>query len=225
MKHVLLLLSVPFFLTVTLAQDKPITDKEIVELLQAGISEDLIIDKIRLSGCNCDTSASGMMILKRAGASDALIRSTISQTPRAVTLPARPQSAQIPNVELDKTKLIVGEKEVDAILQFEGDQVRVVSKKGRSLLRTIAYANVIGSEYSYSKHRRWKSGIGAAVVGGVFAAPLFFMKGKKHWLTIRTESDQIGFRLDKNNFDPVISALEKRSGIRVERLGEDDLAR
>ncbi len=225
MKNVLLLLLVPLFFAITFAQDKPITDEEIVELLKAGISEDLIIDKIRLSGCHCDTSASGMMILKGAGASDALIRSTISQTPRAVILPARPQSTQMPNVELDKTKLIVGEKEVDAILQFEGDQVRVVSKKGRSLLRTIAYADVVGSEYSYSKHRRWKSGIGAAVVGGVFAAPLFFMKGKKHWLTIRTESDQIGFRLDKNNFDPVISALEKRSGIRVERLGEDELAR
>ena len=44
----------------------------------------------------------------------------------------------------------------------------------------------------------------------VFAAPLFFMKGKKHWLTFETEEDRLALRLDKRNFKDILSAVDRR---------------
>ena len=51
--------------------------------------------------------------------------------------------------------------------------------------------------------------------------PLFFMKGKKHWLTVETEDDQLGFRLDKNNYERILDALEDKSGVDVEMIIEE----
>ena len=105
MKNVLLLLLVPFFFAVTLAQDAPITNREIIALIKDGISEDLILQKIQTSGCKCRTAAMDIMVLKGTGASETLIRGIISQTHRTATLPARsqsPQSPQIPNSELEE---------------------------------------------------------------------------------------------------------------------------
>ncbi len=101
MKNVLLLLLVPFFFAVTLAQDAPITNREIIALIKDGISEDLILHKIQTSGCKCRTAAMDIMLLKGSGASETLISGIISQTHRTATSPARPRSAQIPNSELE----------------------------------------------------------------------------------------------------------------------------
>ena len=104
MKNVLLLLLVPFFFAVTLAQDAPITNREIIALLKDGISEDLILHKIQTSGCKCRTAAMDIMTLKGSGASETLIRGIISQTQRTATSPARSQSPRIPNSELEEPK-------------------------------------------------------------------------------------------------------------------------
>ena len=112
MKNVLLLLLVPFFFAVTLAQDAPITNREIIALLKEGISEDLILHKIQTSGCKCRTAAMDIMTLKGSGASETLISGIISQTHRSqthrtATSPARsqsPQSPRIPNSELEEPK-------------------------------------------------------------------------------------------------------------------------
>lgn len=124
--------------------------------------------------------------------------------------------------QISKVKILVGDAELDAIFQFRDEHFIVLSKKGKTEIEKLAYTDFKTVDYSFSKHRRWRSGIGAAVIGGVLAIPLFFMKGKRHWLTIRTTSEEtIGFRLDKNNFDRVIAAIEERSELRVERLGEE----
>ena len=125
--------------------------------------------------------------------------------------------------QISKIKMIVGDDDVDVLFQFRDEHLFVLSKKRKSEIEKLAYSDFEAVDYSFSKHRRWRSGIGAAVVGGILAVPLFFMKGKKHWLTIRTISEEtIGFRLDKNNFDQVIAAIEERCApLRVERLGEE----
>lgn len=98
MKNVLLLLLVPLFFAVTLAQDAPITNREIIALLKEGISEDLILHKIQTSGCKCRTTAMDIMTLKGSGASETLISGIISQGHRTATSPARPRSPQIPQI-------------------------------------------------------------------------------------------------------------------------------
>ena len=121
-------------------------------------------------------------------------------------------------------KLIVntGEKaeEQDAVLRFEGDAM-VVYGRGRSTLKRLAYADITGAEYSYAKSPRWKSGIGLAIAFGVFALPVFFMKGRKHWLTVSAGRDFAVLRLDKKNYRLILPTFEARTGKRVETVADE----
>ena len=55
----------------------------------------------------------------------------------------------------------------------------------------------------------------------MFALPLFFMKGKKQWLTIGGEGDFALLQLDKSNYKIILPAFEARSGIRVVTVADD----
>ena len=112
-------------------------------------------------------------------------------------------------------------REIKAHLVVADESIQVRMEKSQQVLQEIPYTDIKSVTYSRSKHRRWKSGIGAAVVGGVLAAPLFFMKGKKHWLTVEAGEDQLGLRLDKNNYDVILDALEDKSGLDVEMIIEE----
>jgi hypothetical protein len=129
-----------------------------------------------------------------------------------------------PSQQFDNVKLILstgGEaKETEAVLKLEGGRLAVSSKKEGVLLKEMPYEKIKAAQYSYSRHPRWKEGIGFAVAVGVFAAPIFFMKGKKHWLTLQTAHDYALLRLDKNNYQIIILALETKAGIEVEVSGE-----
>jgi hypothetical protein len=124
----------------------------------------------------------------------------------------------------DDVKLLLstgGEtKETEAILSLGDEALVVKSRKEAALLKEIAYDDIKSAQYTYSRHPRWKEGAGFAVAVGVFAAPIFFMKGKKHWLTIQTADDYALLRLDKNSYQIVILALETKGGIEVAMEGE-----
>ena len=111
-------------------------------------------------------------------------------------------------------------EEQDAVLRFD-DGSLVIYGKGGTVLKSFTYAEIKGAQYSYSKSPRWKSGIGAAIAVGVFALPIFFMKGKKHWLTIAVEKDFAVLRLDKKNYKLILPAFEARTGKRVEAVAEE----
>jgi hypothetical protein len=121
-------------------------------------------------------------------------------------------------------KLMVntGEKaeEQDAVLRFD-EKSLVIYGKGGAVLKTFNYVDIKGAEYSYSKSPRWKSGIGVAIAVGIFALPVFFMKGKKHWLTIAVEKDFAVLRLDKKNYKLILPSFEARTGKRVETVAEE----
>jgi hypothetical protein len=116
-------------------------------------------------------------------------------------------------------KLVVnaGDKgeEQDAVLRFE-DEALVVRSRGGTVLKTFPYGDIKTAEYSYAKSPRWKSGIGLAVAVGVFALPVFFMKGKKHWLTLTSDKDFAVLRLDKNNYKLILPAVEVHTGKKAE---------
>jgi hypothetical protein len=126
--------------------------------------------------------------------------------------------------EFQKIKILTqdGEKtkEADAILVLAHDKLVVRAKKGGLEMKSLAYRDVRSAEYTYSKHPRWKEGLGAAIAVGIFAAPIFFLQGKKHWLTIQTDDDYAVLRLDKNNYEMVCLSFTAASGIEVELVGE-----
>jgi serine/threonine-protein kinase len=139
--------------------------------------------------------------------------------------PARVRPA-VASVEFDRVKVLQTRggktEEVDVMLRLEADGVVVTHRKSGAVLHTLPYASVAAAVYANSRHPRWKEGSGAIVAVGVFAAPIFFMKSTKHWLTIQGGGEAVVLRLDKRNFQAVIPAFEVRSGRAVERLTDKD---
>lgn len=134
-------------------------------------------------------------------------------------LPADGAVDQFTNVHL---LVNTGDKpeERDAILRLDGSTVTIESRAGGQVKRWSA-AEIKSLEYSYSKSPRWKSGTAVAIAVGVFAIPIFFMKGKKHWLTVVGENDFAVLRLDKTNYRVILPALEASTGKPVEHVPEE----
>jgi len=79
-----------------LAADEILTNDSVIQLLKAGIPEDLIIAKIRESQHTFDLSVQGMVAFKGAGASDRLLRVMLDpggaheETPKPSQMPSVP---------------------------------------------------------------------------------------------------------------------------------------
>ena len=124
------------------------------------------------------------------------------------------QASWVQGQAFQKVKLLktVGDKtkEIKAHLIVAEDSIQVQDSQSARILEEIPYSEIKSATYSFSEHRRWRAGAVAAVAVNVLAAPLFFMKGKKHWLTFETGEDFLGLRLDKRNFKDILIAVDQR---------------
>jgi hypothetical protein len=71
----------------------PMTNQDVIKLVKAKISEDLIIAKIKQSKTRFDVSVDGLVALKEAGVSDNVIAVMMDPTAPAAPPPAAPPSA------------------------------------------------------------------------------------------------------------------------------------
>lgn len=110
-------------------------------------------------------------------------------------------------------------KEADVLLTFQGGRVTAEARgRDASQTRSMAYRAIKGATYSQSRHPRWKEGAGVAVLAGVFATPVFFMKSVRHWLTLQSADTFMVLRLDKDNVRVILPVLETRAGLQVDRV-------
>lgn len=113
-------------------------------------------------------------------------------------------------------------KEADVVLTFQDGRLTALTKgKDAPYTKAMAYRRIVSATYSQSRHPRWKEGAGVAVLAGVFATPVFFMKSVRHWLTLQAADDFMVLRLDKDNVRVVLPVLETRTGIQVDRVTGD----
>ena len=113
-------------------------------------------------------------------------------------------------------------QETEVTLVLDADQLVIRSVKGGSDLKAFPYTQIKSAVYSYSESpRRWKSGVVAGLAVGPVASPIFLMKGKKHWLTVKTDGDYVVLRLDKGNYKVILTEFATRSGVKVEAAGEE----
>jgi len=160
-----------------------------------------------------------------------LIAFTLIFPPKLFAQDKSPKSADV----FDKVEMlsIHGDKadKVSVRLRLEADSLILESRKTGMVLKDFKYSDIKSAEYSYSKHPRWKAGVGTAA-GSLLAGPLFilalpvviplaFSKSKRHWLTIKGAQDYVVLKLDKNNRKVILPAFEVRSHIKVEALGEN----
>jgi serine/threonine-protein kinase len=103
----------------------------------------------------------------------------------------------------------------DIIMRFVGARIELLDRKTRIEIRSVPLSRIESATYSRSKQPRWKAASAGVILGGVFAAPLFFLKGTQHWLTLEGTGDPVVIRLDKNSWERVIAEIEQRSAIKV----------
>jgi hypothetical protein len=72
-------------LTGSAAAQKPLTNQDVVNMVQAGLSEDIVIEKIKTSKTAFDTSTDGLVALKKAGVGSDIIRVMVN--PSAASSP------------------------------------------------------------------------------------------------------------------------------------------
>ncbi len=135
-----------------------------------------------------------------------------------------------PSEVFDRVDLLIVDGErtesVPVRLRLDKELCFIESRKSGAVLKVFRYADIKSAEYSYSKHPRWKAGAGTAIGSAIVlpllivAIPLAFSKSKRHWLTIRSETDYAVLRLDKHNQKAILPAFEVHSGVEVEALGE-----
>jgi serine/threonine-protein kinase len=118
--------------------------------------------------------------------------------------PAAPRGERLPDVTYRKVKLVTqsgtSEKSTDVVLVFSDDRLSVTPAGGGAALRTLGYADITASSYSKAQKKR-----------------LGFIKSAQHLLEIDTAGEPLLLRLDKDNFEPILAALETRSGKAVSR--------
>jgi hypothetical protein len=120
------------------------------------------------------------------------------------------------------------------VLDTANRQLAITDEASSTLvLASVPYDAITSIAYSNSKHTRWRLATGILVPLTVFtgpfgalAIPFYFMKGKKHWLSVsftgvpEMPQDFLYMRLDKDNYLEILAALEAQTQVSVERFQE-----
>jgi hypothetical protein len=92
-------------------------------------------------------------------------------------------------------------REVNAVLIFEKDVLRINSRRKNETFRELKYSDIKYVEHSYSKTPQATVATRAAILalftGGL---PLFYGQEEKHWLTILTENEFVVLKIENDNF-------------------------
>lgn len=128
-------------------------------------------------------------------------------TPSPAPVTDAPPLAKVqtaPDVTFRKVKLVTqagsSEKSTDVVLLFGGDRLSVTPDGGGAALRTVPYAEITAASYSKAQKRR-----------------LGFIRSSQHLLELETAGEPLLLRLDKDNFEPILGAIEARTGQVVSR--------
>ncbi len=110
-------------------------------------------------------------------------------------------------------------REHDVNVRMAEGQV-TVSEKNHVIVTTVPYQTLLGVNYSNSKQPLWNSPAGPAEVVKVEGGAFGFLKGGRNWLVLRTKDSSVVLRVDDEDLHKVLSAMEDRTGVKVERVVE-----
>ena len=126
---------------------------------------------------------------------------------QAAPPPAAPEASKVErvaDVSYRKIKLVTqagsSEKSTDVVLMLSDDRLSVTPAGGGLAVRTLRYAEITAASYSKAQKRR-----------------LGVIRSSQHLLELETAGEPLLLRLDKDNFEPILAAIEARTGQAVSR--------
>ena len=91
-------------------------------------------------------------------------------------------------------------REVNAVLEFEKDTLKVYSRRKKETFKEFNYSDVKYVEHSYSKTPFMSAATKAAFFAVLTGLPLFYSENEKHWLTLVTDKDFVVLKIENDNF-------------------------
>lgn len=98
---VIFIVATLFASSASAAGEKPLNNADVIKLIKSGMSEEVVLTVINSSEPGFDTSADGLIALKKQGASESVISAIVSsgshQTSNTIATSAQPTSGGLPN--------------------------------------------------------------------------------------------------------------------------------
>ena len=92
-------------------------------------------------------------------------------------------------------------REVNAVLVFEKDSVKIISRRKKNLVyKDFNFKDIKYVEHSYSKTPFMSAATKAAFFTILTGLPLFYSENEKHWLTLVTGNDFAVLKVENDNF-------------------------
>jgi hypothetical protein len=124
LRHTLVLAvaALTLFSATSLTAQEVLTNESLVALKKAGLSDSIIVSKIKSSQTKFDTSTKGIIGLKNAGLSDQVIEAAVNAgsaktapAPPAAAAPAAPAAAATPAAARESIVQLIGGKSVELV--------------------------------------------------------------------------------------------------------------
>ncbi len=114
-----------------------------------------------------------------------------------------------------------GEKprERDATVRLADGQVTVTAQD-HAVLSALPYDAVLSVIYSKAKQPLWDAPGGAIPIQRIDGGAFGFLKGGRHWVSLRTKERFVVLRVDEDQVARVLSAIEERAGKTTVRVAE-----
>jgi hypothetical protein len=123
-----------------------LTNVDIIKMQSAGLSENVILSSVNSQAAAFDTSTDGLIALKKAGVSDAVVAAMISRTAAMKSAVANPAGTNLPSAT--PTGPPAGVDEVGAYYQDKNKSwhpipSEIVNTKSGGLLKSIASDGIV----------------------------------------------------------------------------------
>ena len=144
------------------------------------------------------------------------------EPPLPVVVATTPPKPVVAPVQF-RAKILVKEddrsRERDATVRLADGQV-IVTGSDRALVGALPYEAVLSVIYSKSKQPLWDGPAGATPIQQVDGGAFGFLKGGRHWVSLRTKERFIVLRVEENQVASVLSLIEERTGKTTVRVAE-----
>ena len=92
-------------------------------------------------------------------------------------------------------------REVNAVLMFEKDGIRIQSRRSREIFKEFRYSDIRSAEHSYSRKDLMSNRMALALTVMTGMPVFLFMREKeKHWLIVATDDDYAVLKIENDNY-------------------------
>ena len=138
--------------------------------------------------------------------------------------PANPVAAatpEVPPITFEQVKIVLADgnnlRDRDAVLRLSGDQLSVLDRSGNTEILSLPYKAVAGAFFSRSKQPKWKGPDGKEEEASVDLGALGFFRGERNWVILTTQTGRVILRVENDDLQNVLSAVQQRTGVAVQR--------